>query len=62
MWMRGDAMTAGSPPMSPPVVWTYHPIMYPPSTPPATTGNIMVCLGTKFPCVLNFVCVNVRAI
>lgn len=42
LWMRGEPMSPGTPPVSPPVVWTYHPIVYPPTTPPANPGNIMM--------------------
>lgn len=42
MWMHGESLSPGSPPVSPPVVWTYHPIVYPPNTPPTNQANIMV--------------------
>jgi len=40
MWMR-DTTTPTSPPVSPPMVWAYHPLVYP--QPPTTTpSNVMV--------------------
>lgn len=41
MWMQ-ESVAPGSPPMSPPVVWTCHPIYYPSSPPPGGPGNILV--------------------
>ncbi|CAL8099473.1 unnamed protein product [Orchesella dallaii] len=41
IWMH-DSVPPGSPPMSPPVVWTCHPIFYPSSPPPGGPGNILV--------------------
>ncbi|CAG7709874.1 unnamed protein product [Allacma fusca] len=42
MWMR-DAATPASPPVSPPMVWTYHPVVYPaPTTSPAAPSSSVI--------------------
>lgn len=46
-----ESVAPGSPPMSPPVVWTCHPIYYPSSPPPGGPGNILVIY-------LQFICSN----
>jgi len=41
MWVQ-ESVAPGSPPISPPVVWTCHPIFYPQSPNSAGPGNILV--------------------
>jgi len=41
MWYH-DSVAPGSPPISPPVVWTCHPIFYPSTPTTSGPGNILV--------------------